>query len=103
MAQLEWHANNHELADALDSNVFSAMKKVSKKYPLYVNNFFMMCAQSFMKEIMKGALGIDHYWGRIEFAPGRSQIHLYMLGIARYCAYLNDYGEQGCRSQQVRP
>ena len=44
-----------------------------------------------MKEVMKEALGIEHYWGRVEFAPGRGQIHVHMLGIAKNKAYLNDF------------
>ena len=44
-----------------------------------------------MKEVMKEALGIDHYWGRVKFAPGRGQIHLHMLGIGKDRAYLNDF------------
>ena len=27
--------------------------------------------------------------GRVEFAPGRGQIHLHMLGITKNCVYLN--------------
>ncbi len=44
-----------------------------------------------MKTVMKEALGIDHYWGRVEFAPGRGQIHLHMLGIAKDRAYLDSF------------
>ena len=44
-----------------------------------------------MKTVVKEALGIEHYWGRIEFAPGRGQIHLHMLGIAKDRAYLDAF------------
>ena len=44
-----------------------------------------------MKNVLSEALGIEHYWGRVEFAPGRGQIHLHMLGIAKNKAYLNDF------------
>ena len=45
-------------------------------YPLslLVNQFFMIRADQFKK-----SLGIDHYWGRVEFAPDRGQIHLHIL------------------------
>jgi len=46
-----------------------------------------------MRTVLKDALGIEHYWGRVKFAPGRGQIHLYMLGIAKDKAYLNDFYE----------
>ena len=91
LTQLERHAGNENAAKALENNDFQAMKKASRKYPLFVNDFFMKRARCFMKEVMKEALGIDHYWGRVEFAPGRGQIHLHMLGIGKDRAYLNDF------------
>ena len=41
-----------------------------------------------MKEVTKEALDIYHYWGRVEVAPGRGQIHLHMLGILKDRVYL---------------
>ena len=71
LAQLERPANNHELADALDSNNFLVIDKVSKKNTLYIKDFLMMRARSFVKEVAKETLGIAHHQGRVEFAPGR--------------------------------
>ncbi len=59
------------------------------KYPLYVNEFFMKCANSFIKTAMKNALGIKHYWGRVTFVPGRRAIHLHIVSIAKNKAYLH--------------
>ena len=70
------------------------MKRAAKKYPLYVNQFFMIRANKFMSGVVKKCLGIEHYWGRVEFAPGRGAIHLYMLGIAKDRAYLYDFTRQ---------
>ena len=67
------------------------MQKAAKKYPLFVNDFFMKRARSFMTNVVKYALGIEHYWSRVEFAPGRGQIHLHILGIAKNKAYLTDF------------
>ena len=78
-------------AQALCNNDFKEMQKSAKKFPLFVNDFFMKRLRKFMKEVMKEALGIEHYWGRVEFAPGRGQIHVHMLGIAKNKAYLNDF------------
>ncbi len=64
------------------------MANAAWRYPLYVNDFFMKRAKSFMATVVKKALGIDHYWGRVEFAPGRGAIHLHMICIARDEAYL---------------
>ena len=40
---------------------------------------------------MKHALHIEHYWGRVEFAPGRGAIHLHVVAIAKDRAYLQDF------------
>ena len=48
----------------------------------------MKQAKSFMATVVKEAIGIDHYWGRVEFAPGRGAIHLHIIGIAIDKAYL---------------
>jgi hypothetical protein len=40
---------------------------------------------------MKNALQIEHYWGRVEFAPGRGAIHLHVVVIAKNRAYLQDF------------
>jgi hypothetical protein len=45
----------------------------------------------FMKSFVKNALQIDHYWGRVEFAPGRGAIHLHFVAIAKDRAYLQDF------------
>ena len=91
LEQLERHAGNTDIADLLRENNFSAMKRSAKKYPLYVNDFFMKRVKNYMKTVVSPALGIEHYWGRVEFAPGRGQIHLHMLGIAKDRAYLDAF------------
>ena len=91
MEQLEASAGNKRDAELLNKNDFKAMKRAVKRYPLYVNDFFMKRVDKFMKTVIKEALGIEHYWGRIEFAPGRGQIHLHMLGIAKDRAYLDAF------------
>ncbi len=47
-----------------------------------------------MATVIKTALGIEHYWGRVEFAPGRGAIHLYIVAIANDMAYLQDFFTQ---------
>ena len=61
----------------------------------------MKRAHCFIKEVMKEAHGIDYYWGRIEFAPGRGQIHMHMLGIGKDRAYLNDFTRR--KQWKIRP
>ncbi len=64
------------------------MANAARRYPLYINEFFMKRGKSFMATVVKEALGIGHYWGRVEFAPGRGAIHLHIIGIAIDKAYL---------------
>jgi len=67
------------------------MSNSARKYPLFVNEFFMKRADSFIKTVLKEALQIDHYWGRVKFAPGRGAIHLHIVAIAKDKAYLHDF------------
>ncbi len=63
------------------------MTNAARKYPLFVNDFFMKRVNLFMKTVMKKALQIEHYWGCVEFAPGRGAIHLHVVTIAKDRAY----------------
>jgi hypothetical protein len=51
----------------------------------------MKRAKSFMATVVKMALGIEHYWGRVEFAPGRGAIHIHIVAIAQAMVYLQDF------------
>jgi hypothetical protein len=51
----------------------------------------MQRAKSFMSTVVKTALGIEHYWGHVKFAPGRGAIHLHIVAIAKDMAYLQDF------------
>ncbi len=51
----------------------------------------MRRAKSFMATVVKTALGIEHYWGCVEFAPGRGAIHIHIVAIAKDMAYLQDF------------
>ncbi len=44
-----------------------------------------------MSTVVKMALGIEYYWGRVEFAPGCGAIHLHIVAIAKDMAYLQDF------------
>ncbi len=77
------------------------MSNAARKFPLYVKEFFMKLANLFMKTVMKKALQIEHYWGRVEFAPGRGAIHLHIVAIAKNKAYLQElYNVSLLRSTQ---
>jgi hypothetical protein len=67
------------------------MSNAARKYPLFLNDFYVKRVNSFMKTVLKNALHIEHYWGRVEFAPGRGAIHLPVAAIAKDRAYLQDF------------
>lgn len=91
MISLERTAQNLKQVELLEKNDFKAMTKSAKRFTVYVNDFFMKRSKVFLDTVAKDALGIEHYWARVEFAPGRGQIHLHLLGISKDKAYLNDF------------
>jgi hypothetical protein len=91
LAQLEDTAQNFLQAEAIRDGSMIAMSNASWRHPLLVNKFFMRRAKSFMATVIKTALGIEHYWGRVEFAPGRGAIHCHIVAIANDMAYLQDF------------
>ncbi len=56
-----------------------------------IDKYFMRRAKSFMATVIKTALGIEHYWGRVEFVPGRGAIYLHIVAIANDMAYFQDF------------
>ena len=95
LIEMEQKCGNNKEANEIQKNNGEVIQKVAKKYPLLVNQFFMKRASEFMKTIGKEALDIEFYWARVEFAPGRGQIHLHILGIGSNKSYLEDYFTAG--------
>jgi len=91
LVRMERLAGNVEAAEKIVLNDFTQISKTARNYPLFVNQFFMIRADQFMKTVVKKALGIDHYWGRVEFAPGRGQIHLHILAVTNKKEYITQY------------
>jgi hypothetical protein len=59
------------------------MSNTARKLSLYVNEFYEACQFVHEDSYEKKALQIEHYWGRVEFAPGRGAIHLHIVAIAK--------------------
>ena len=91
MVDLALNAKDFIEAEKLANGDFPAMKRAVKKNSVYVNEFFMKRSKTFMDTVLKEAFGIKYYWGRVEFAPGRGQIHLHILAISEDHAYLKEY------------
>jgi hypothetical protein len=97
---LEDTAQNYSWAEAIRDGSMIAMSNASWRHPLFVNEFFMRRAKSFISTVIKLALGIEHYWGHAEFVPGRGAIHLHIVAIAKDMAYLQDFlSRNNCRRQ----
>jgi hypothetical protein len=80
---LDENAKDYPRAEAIRNVCKISMANAAQRCPLYVNGFFMKRAKSFMVTVVKKSLGIDHYWGRVEFAPGRGAIHTHDMNCKR--------------------
>jgi hypothetical protein len=89
--QLELIGGNYIKAQAIKHGCRKAMSNAARKIPLYVNEFFMKHANTFIKTVMKKALDIEHYWGHVEFAPGRGAIHLHIVAAEKNKANLQEF------------
>jgi hypothetical protein len=58
---LDEKAKNYTWAVAIRGGCRIAMTNVARRYPLYVNDFFMKRAKSFMGMVVKKALVIKHH------------------------------------------
>lgn len=81
---------------------FKALCRSVQKHSLYVNQYFMRRAKEFMDGYAREVLGIEHYWGRVEFASGRGQIHLHILCIAKNKAYLQDFYNASSEEEKAK-
>ena len=91
MIELERKAGNESHVELLEKGNFEAMAKSVKRFTLFVNDFFMKRSRVFLDTVVKNAMNIEHYWARVEFAPGRGQIHLHLLGIGKDKSYMYDF------------
>ena len=59
------------------------LSKILNEYSLVVQEYFQARVETWLKTVGKEIFGIEHYWVRFEFAPGRGQIHAHLLAISR--------------------
>ncbi len=81
---------NYQKAQAIKEGSRKEMSNAARRYPLFVNDFFMKRVNLFMKTVMKNALQIEHYWGRVEFSLGRGAIHLHVVAVETNRTYLQE-------------
>jgi hypothetical protein len=78
------------------------MSNAASKFPLYVNEFFYEACQFVHEDSYEKALQIEHYWGRVDFAPGTGAIHLHIVAIAKNKAYLQKFYNASLLHQKSR-
>jgi hypothetical protein len=78
--QLEKIAGNVKTADAIKNGGRKEMSNSARKYPLFVNEFFMKRANLFNKTVMKNALQLKHYWGQLS-SHLEEELYTYMLWL----------------------
>ena len=74
-----------EMAGEDSSHCYIGSPKLSKilnDYCIVVQEFFQERVRVWLETVGKEVFGIDHYWVRYEFAPGRGQIHAHILCIS---------------------
>ncbi len=59
--QLKKLGGNSKKVKAIKNEGRKDMSNATRKYPLFVNDYFMKRVNSFMKTVMKNALQIEHY------------------------------------------
>ena len=52
-------------------------------YTIVIQEYFQKRVEIFLDSVGKEIFGIEHYWVRYEFAPGRGQIHAHLLAISK--------------------
>ena len=57
--------------------------QITNDYAIVIQEYFQKRTEIWLKTVGKAVFGIDHYWVRYEFAPGRGQIHAHLLAIPR--------------------
>jgi hypothetical protein len=59
--QLKDSAQNYSRAEAIRDGSMIAMSNASRRHLLFLNEYFMQRAKSFMSTVVKAAFGIEHY------------------------------------------
>lgn len=70
--------NNDIINLTLDTSRFH---RAIVQYSVVIQEYFQNRVDNWLQNIGKKLLGIEHYWGRYEFAHGRGQIHVHLLCI----------------------
>ena len=91
-AEYHWHdiirllKKRMEMAGKNSSACYVGSKKLSSilnDYSSVVEEYFEKKVEIWLQTVGKNFFGIEHYWVRYEFAPGRGQIHAHLLAMSK--------------------
>lgn len=57
--------------------------EIANDYSVVIQEYFQKRVEIWLKTVGKDVFGIENYWVRFEFAPGRGQIHAHLLAIPK--------------------
>lgn len=93
-----------DLAGEDSSQCYFGSKKLiqyANDYSIVIQEYFQKRVEIWLETVGKEIFGINHYWVRYEFAPGRGQIHAHLLaisghqGIYKACHAIKENSIQG--------
>jgi hypothetical protein len=74
-------AGRHAEVDKLDVNTPEFVRLVNE-YSIVVQEYYQQRVKNWLETVGKEMLGIENYWCRYEFTPGRGQIHVHLLATS---------------------
>ena len=70
------------------------MSTYINEFTVVIQEYFQLRVKTWLETVAKDTFGINHYWLRFEFAPGRGQIHAHLLATTNIMkdvrAYVHD-------------
>ena len=59
------------------------LSRILNEYAIVVQEYFQIRVKLWINTVGRIVFGIEHWWGRFEFTPGRGQIHIHLLATRK--------------------
>jgi hypothetical protein len=59
------------------------LSRILNEYAIVVQEYFQIRVELWINTVGRIVFGIEHWWGRFEFTPGRGQIHIHLLATRK--------------------
>ena len=76
--------------------------KLVNQYSIVVQEYFQKRVVLWLETAGKELFGIDHYWVRYEFAPGRGQIHAHLFAMSEDIGIFEQMAQDGKTSDGTK-